>query len=251
MLDDLEALRIQLEWGVDECLLDAPLDRFATVTTVAPPRVPAPRTAARPAMAAADLARQVAAAAPDLRALHAAMDAFDACALRHTASTTVAPSGDAAAGLVLIGEAPGPDDDRAGEAFSGAAGAAMDRVLGSAGFSRADLLLALMVPWRPPGGRAVNESELAACLPFLHRMLVMVRPRRIVLMGAGPHRAFAAGGSTLRKDRGTWASIAIPGLEPLPALTMLAPDAWMSSPVNKQATWTDMLNLRAAVNNAA
>ena len=259
-LDTLASLRLQIEWGADDALLEAPTDRFAAPPAriaPAPPR-PAERLAPRPtptlvppapaAAAPAAAATAAAAGAPDLAALHAALDAFDACPLRSTATTTVAPSGNPAAGLVLVAEAPGPDDDRAGHAFSGPAGARLDRVLASAGLARTDLLLTLMVPWRPPGGRPVSDAELALCLPFFHRLLALVRPRRLVLMGAGPYRALAGDDPGFRKARGTWRDIALPGLDrPIPALTILAPDIWLGTAASKQSIWTDLLTLRAAL----
>jgi uracil-DNA glycosylase family 4 len=250
-MDGLAALRLQIEWGADEALQDLPIDRFMPAPTHAPtPAAPAAsaRRPASPTLAAlADapaLAAQAAAAATDLAALHAALDGFDACPLRATASRTVAPSGNPHAGLVLLAEAPGPEDDRSGQAFSGEAGAQMDRILRSAGLSRDNLLLALLTPWRPPGGRPANEAELALCLPFLHRLLVLTRPRRLVLMGAGPIRALTDAENGRRRPRGKWTQVVIPGLDaPIPALAMLPPDQWLNSPANKQGTWSDLLSL--------
>lgn len=251
-IDDLAALRLQLEWGVDDALLDTPTDRFAPLSPRAEPALRnqplAPRPLRAPLATGPALATQAAAASPDLAALHAALDAFTTCPLRTTATTTVAPSGNPAAGLVLIGEAPGPDDDRAGRTFSGPAGDRIDRILRTAALGRDDLLLALMVPWRPPGGRPVNEAELALCLPFLHRLLALLNPRRLVLMGAGPYRALTGDEAGFRKARGKWTPVTIPGLDtPIPALPTLAPDIWLGSPTNKQTIWTDLLTLRTAL----
>ena len=88
------------------------------------------------------------------------------------------PAGSANARLVLIADAPGNDDDRSGTAFSGPAGVTIERVMGSIGLTRADMLLTTLVPWRPPGNRPPSESEIQACLPFLHRLLMIVQPRR-------------------------------------------------------------------------
>jgi DNA polymerase len=253
-MDDLAALRLMIDWGADEALSDSPVDRFvapAVAVPTAPPlqqRIPA-AISAPSATAPAQAATDAAANAPDLAALHAAMDAFIACPLRGTASTTVAPTGNAAAGLLLIYETPGPDDDRSGQALSGAAGVRIDRVLASVGLDRSKFMAAPMVPWRPPGGRPVNDTELALCLPFLRRLLVLARPRHVVLLGAGPYRVLAASYSgaqdgSFRKARGKWTDISIDELDvPVPALTMLQPDLWLSNAANRQATWTDLLIL--------
>ena len=243
-MDDLAALRLQIEWGADEALLDAPLDRFAPARPALAPAVARPSLGASVALASGPAPS----AATTLAELHQALDGFDACPLRATASTTVAPSGNPAAGLVLVGEAPGPDDDRSGQAFSGPPGQALDRVLASAGLGREALLLTLLVPWRPPGGRPANEAEIAQCLPFLHQLLALTRPRHLVLMGAGPLRALLPEAGGLRQVRGRWIETVIPGIPaPVPTLPVLAPDQWLKNPAGRQAIWADLLLLRDAL----
>ena len=187
-------------------------------------------------------AAQAAAAASTLAELQAAVAGFDACPLRAMASNTVAPSGNPAAGLVLIGDAPSPDDDRSGHAYSGTLGDAVDRVLASAGLSRERLLLTYLVPWRPPGGRPLNEGEIATCLPFLHRLLTLARPRRIAVLGGVALKALALDAPDIRRPRGRWTELAVP--DPLPALPMLAASQWLGSPTDKEATWRHVLTLR-------
>lgn len=240
-MDDLAALRLLVEWGADEALLDAPVDRFGpAAAAIAAPALRAPPILVRPAPA---VPGSGALDAPDLAALHAALDALGH-PLRGTASTTVAPSGNPAAGLVLVGEAPGPEDDRSGQAYSGPAGQVLDRVMGSAGLGRDQALLTFLVPWRPPGGRPPSEGEIAACLPYLHRLLALVRPRVVVLMGGGPLRVMAGNAGGSRRARGKWTEIVVPGLDrPISALPMLPPDQVLGSAASKQGTWADMLSL--------
>lgn len=236
-MDDLAALRLQIEWGADESLAEAPVNQFTPASPTA-----RPLALVRPALPTP--APAVPAAILDLAALQAALETFEACPLHATASTTVAPSGNPTAGLVFIGEAPGPDDDRSGHAFSGGPGAMLDRVLASAGLDRTHLLLAHLVPWRPPGGRPVNDHEVALCLPFLHRLLALTRPRHVVLLGNGPLRALTGHAAGLRQARGRWTAVPVPGMEEsVPALPMLSPDTWLKTAGNKQNTWTDLLTL--------
>ena len=240
-MHDLAALRLQLEWGADEALLDTPVDRFAVAPAAAIVR-PVARTVPRAVAPGSSLA-----GVADLAALHAAIDASDS-PLRATASNTVGPSGNPAAGLVLIGEAPGPDDDRSGQAYSGRPGQVLDRVLGSAGLSRDELLLAFLVPWRPPGGRPPNEGEIAASLPFIHRLLALTRPRRIVLMSGLALKALTGDASGIRRARGKWVAVTVPGMAaPVPALPMLPPELWLGSAGARSGTWADLLTLRAAL----
>lgn len=239
-MDSLAALRLQVEWGADEALDAEPRDHFrpAPPTPVAAPG-PLPARPAAPARTGmAELA--------DFDALHAALDAFDGCPLRATATTTVRPDGNPSAGLVLVAEAPGADDDRAGTAFAGVVGQTLDRILRSAGFDRTGLLLCHLVPWRPPGGRAPTEAEVQACLPFLLRLLQLARPTRLVLLGAAPVKALLGHQDGIRRLRGRWLAASMPGFaDPVPTLPMLATDQWLRTPAAKRDLWADLLTLRA------
>lgn len=247
-LDSLAALRLQLEWGADEALADAPVDWLhaapAPAVADAPRRVlaRAEPVALRPAPAPASINVD----AGSLEALHDALRAFTGCPLRATATHTVRPSGNPASGLLLVGEAPSADDDRTGHAFSGQPGQVLDRVLGSAGLDRTRVFLTTLVPWRPPGSRPPTEAEVQACLPFLMRLIALVQPARIVLLGAGPVRAFLGASDGVRKLRGKWQDAVVNGTV-LPALPMLPLDQWLRSPTAKRDTWTDLLTLRAAL----
>lgn len=247
-LDSLQALRLQVEWGADEALADSPLDRLSP----APAHLDGPhRLLTRPEPALV-VPRPIAEAAPiaaeTLDALHDALAAFTGCPLRAMATTTVRPSGNPAAGLVAIGEAPGADDDRTGHAFSGQSGQVLDRVLGSAGLDRTNLLLTTLVPWRPPGSRAPTEAEVSACLPFLMRLLTLARPTRLVLLGAAPVRTLLGSTEAPRRLRGRWQAAQCNGLDVL-ALPMLPLDHWLRNPGSKRDTWADLLALRSVIIN--
>lgn len=282
----LALLRLQLDWGADEALGEMPLDRragqgeampaalgageadaapgaAAPIRAVPAPLTPAPLTPAAPAPAAparpaarlatgatAGAALEAAAGAAtevtDLDALHRALDGLHQHPLRATATRTVRPAGRTQAGLLLLADAPGAEDDRAGEAFSGAPGQVLDRVLASAGLGRERMLLAHLVPWRPPGGRPPSPEEIAPLLPFLHRLLVLAAPARLVLAGAAARRALAPAAGRVRA--GDWIEASGPALpRPLPALVMPPPEQWLLNARSREATWTGLLALRAAL----
>lgn len=254
MLDDLAALRLQLDWGVDEALGEVPLDRLGveppavTLRVIGRPVMRAVMRAVAPSPALPAGAAASVAALVDLAAVHAALDGFRAHPLRATASATVPPGGNIAAGLVILGDAPGADDDRSGQAFSGKTGALLDRVFGAAGLGRERAMLTFLLPWRPPGGRAPNDAEVALVLPYLHRTLALVRPRHLVLLGEVALRTLVEPGATLRGHRGRWTEVSVPGLEaPVPALPMLAPERWLQSPATRQQSWADLLMLGEAL----
>jgi DNA polymerase len=173
---------------------------------------------------------------------------FDACALRDTAASLVFADGDEAAGLMLVGDVPGPDEDRAGRPFVGPAGALLDRMLASIGVGRDSIRLAMLVPWRPPGGRPPSETEIALCLPFLLRHVALVGPRRLVLLGPQVSRALLPTTGSRRRARGAWVDLAVPGLEALiPALPTASPAALLASPAGRRAAWADLRALRRAL----
>jgi len=257
-MDDLAALRLQIEWGADEALDNEPRDHFRPTlkptlgpTLQAPfaPTLSAPAAPTRAVMPVAARSQAVATAAATLAELHTALDGFDGCALRATATTTVRPDGNPTARLVLIAEAPGADDDRTGIAFAGLAGQTLDRMLRSIALGRDSMLLTHLVPWRPPGGRAPTEAEIQVCLPFLLRLLHLVRPDQLILLGSAPVRALTGNSDSIRRLRGRWLEAALPGFDaPIPALPMLPSDQWLRSPAAKRDSWADLLALRHSLN---
>ena len=196
------------------------------------------------ARTAAERATQAAAGAHTLAELRAAIADFDGCALRDTASNLVFAEGDPSSGLLFIGDAPSADDDRSGMPFSGAAGAYLDRMLGSIGLARAGLLLSPLIPWRPPGDRPPSPAELAICLPFLFRLVTLAAPRRLVLLGPLAAKALL-GQSSRRRPRGAWLDIAIPGVsQTLPALPTFAPGELVRNFRDRRSAWADLRLLR-------
>ena len=252
----VEALCLQYEWGADEALLDAPQDRRVS----APPPSPQSQPMAAPAAAPTRLAvkqatlpagpaeaAERAAACQTLEELKAALNAFTGCALRDTATQLVFADGAEDAQLIIVGEAPGAEEDRAGRPFVGPAGQLLDRMLASIGLDRGKVRIINSVPWRPPGNRAPSESEIAICLPFLHRHIALVRPLGLLALGAVATKTLLpeAGGSGIRRLRGTWRTAQITGLEaPLPCLPSYHPAYLLRTPLAKSESWQDFLTLR-------
>jgi len=259
----LAALRLQLAWGADEALADAPQDRLRPPPPLPPslpisPAAPLPGKAAAggqpPALSrafrhgdgeAAARAWELAAQATSREALRAAIAGFDGCALAATATNLVFSDGNPNAGLVLIGEAPGAEEDRTGLPFVGAAGQLLDAMLASIGLDREKVLILNVLPWRPPGNRTPSDEEIAICLPFLLRHLALVRPLRLVLLGALSTRALTGRSEGIRRLRGRWTEVSVPGLEaPVPALPTYHPAYLLRTPAAKRKAWADLLALR-------
>ncbi len=274
-MDDLAALRWQVEIGADEAIAPAPVDRLARaeaprpvqpaalpVAPADPPAAPfsppastaAPRSVAAtlPVAPAARRAAEIAAAATTREALRAALAAFDGCALAATATNLVFADGNPDSGLMLVGEGPGAEEDRAGLPFVGPSGKLLDRMLASIGLDRTRFLITNLIPWRPPGNRNPTDAEVAICLPFLMRHIALVRPRRLVLLGAAATQAVTGSKSGIRSVRGSWQNVAILGLEnPVPALPMLHPAYLLRSPGAKREAWADLISLRRALDQDA
>jgi DNA polymerase len=245
-MDIIGALKLQIEWGADETLEDTAVDRTKPAAP-APAARPMPAAIAPPPVrGAVSRAEEVAAAANTVEALRHALENFADCPLAATATNLVFADGNAQAGLVLVGEAPGAEEDFSGRPFVGASGQLLDRMLASIDLSRErDLLITNLIPWRPPGNRPPTDTEIATCLPFLLRHLTLLRPRLIVTLGALSTRALTGKDDGIRRLRGRWQKVSVPGLpEPIPTLPMLHPAYLLRTPGAKKDTWTDLIALR-------
>jgi len=240
-------LALQSDWGAEDALLDTPQDRTAAPTPlVAAPRPVPMRPPARILpIAPAPAPTPAGSGARDLAGLRAALEAFDECGLKRTATQLVFADGSEAARIMLIGEAPGAEEDRAGRPFVGPAGQLLDRMLESIGLDRSRVRIVNVVPWRPPGNRTPSETEIAQCLPFLHQHIALVRPVVLLLLGAVAVKAILGGKEGITRIRGTWKSADIPGLErPVRALPTFHPAYLLRQPQAKRQAWSDLMRLR-------
>lgn len=271
----IAALRLQLDWGADEALAALPLDRTAGTAdkparAEASPPAEAHPTEARPAESATAEARPVAAragrappptaaraaelaaGATSLTGLRAAMAAFDGSPLRETATNLVYADGVPEAGLMLIGEAPGADEDRLGRPFVGVSGQLLDRMLASVGMSRErDFYITNILPFRPPGNRTPTDAEIAVFLPFILRHIELARPRRLVLLGGVAAKALLRSREGITRLRGRWHEVLIPPDMSLPALATLHPAYLLRTPSAKRDAWADLLLLRRTIDEHA
>ncbi len=254
-MDELALLRLQIEWGADEALTDAPVNwlvaREALTVVASAPAIPPPRPIAAVAaplakpVGIAARAAEIAAAAQTREALRAALEAFDGCGLSVTATNLVFADGNPDAGLMFIGEAPGAEEDRAGLPFVGPSGRFLDRMLVSIGLDRGRFLITNLIPWRPPGNRNPTDAEVLLCLPFLLRHIVLTRPRHLVLLGSLATKALTGSTAGIRRMRGRWLDLEIPGLpDPVPTLPMFHPAYLLRTSGAKRDAWADLISLR-------
>jgi DNA polymerase len=263
--DDREAalalLRWYVEMGADEAIGFEPADWFAPPpasrplpATPTPIRGQSPRSvpaAPPPALTeslgeAAQSARRLASGAESVAALAALVGQFDGCPLRRTATNTVFIDGNPAAPVMIIGEAPGADEDRIGRPFVGRAGQLLDRMLEAIGLDRSGVLITNVIYWRPPGNRTPTAAEIASCLPFVFRLIALVHPNVLVLSGGTAAGALLGQSQGITRLRGRWFALAVPGLDqPVPTLPMFHPSFLLRTPERKREAWRDLLSLRA------
>lgn len=245
-----------LDWyragGVDAAMGEEPVDRFALARAPvaggggSAPAQPAP--AARPlpesAMAADPAeARALAKEARTLEELRAILDAYEGCALKFRATQLVFADGNPEAKVMLIGEAPGAEEDRTGRPFVGRSGQLLDRMLAAIGLDRTGVYIANTVPWRPPGNRNPTPEEMALCLPFLHRQVELVAPSIVVTLGGPATQTIFGTKEGILKTRGRWREVGI-GTHVAQGLATLHPAYLLRTPSAKALAWKDMLSLR-------
>lgn len=256
--DTLATLNWLVEAGADEAVAEKPVNRLAAKAPVAPmpvasprpaarPRTPTPARAPAPSLLADDAiggAMAAAASATSLAELRAALEAFDGCALKRTATNTVFADGVAQAPVMLIGEAPGRDEDRSGKPFVGRAGQLLDKMLASIGLDRkANAYITNVINWRPPDNRDPSPEEAAACLPFLRRHIELANPQIIILLGAVAARHVVGVSDGIMKLRGRWMEYRVED-RMVPLMPTLHPAYLLRQPAHKKLAWRDLQAVR-------
>lgn len=187
-------------------------------------------------------ARMLASAAGTLEELRAALAGFEGCALKDTAMNLVFADGNPDSGVMLIGEAPGEDEDRRGLPFVGQSGKLLDRMLACIGLDRESAYITNILPWRPPGNRKPHPGEILACLPFVERHVELVRPKAILLLGGTSASALLNSTTGITRLRGRWFDYAPPGVTaPIPTLATYHPAYLLRQPAQKRDAWRDLL----------
>lgn len=223
----------------------------------APPRPAPPRPSAQLAPAARafpasspdvsqQAARTAAAAVTSLAGLEAALQSFDGCGLKATAKNLCLYRGAERARVMMIGEAPGRDEDLAGKPFVGPAGQLLDRMLASIGLSEANVHITNIVYWRPPGNRTPTPQEAIVCRPFLDRQVALVEPDFVIPLGGAAAKHILDVSEGIMRLRGRWQSAVIGG-RTLQVLPTLHPAYLLRTPAAKRLAWRDLLLLKAAL----
>jgi DNA polymerase len=197
--------------------------------------------------AAEAAARTLAASAADLAALRSALERFDGCALKRTATQLVFEDGVPGSRVMFVGEAPGGDEDRIGRPFVGRAGQLLDRMLQAIGLDRQRVYIANVVPWRPPGNRTPTPQETQACLPFIRRQIELAAPEFLVCLGGSATQTLLGVREGITRARGNWYAYDCENGRTIRAIAMLHPAYLLRQPALKRQAWADMRALARAL----
>ncbi len=283
-LAGLEAvLDFYVEAGVDAALDEIPHDRFAeealhsqgkvsrsqpeiplhreqgaggspvAFSVQTPARTASPLAASQPPISvlpeqAVNDARERAASATTLDELERILASFDGCALKFGAKNLVFADGSPNGRVMLVGEAPGADEDRLGRPFVGRSGQLLDLMLAAIGLDRSGVYIANVIPWRPPGNRTPTPQEVAICKPFIVRQIELAAPDILVTLGGPATQALLDIREGILKTRGRWFSYQARE-KSIQVLAALHPAYLLRQPLQKRLAWRDMLALRQSLDN--
>jgi DNA polymerase len=271
MQETLKTLQWYVDAGVDEAIEENPRNYFVQGAGVreqgsgiseqeiesiekhtlplAPdprPQIPASLPLHHSLAAAIAEARRLADAADSLDGLKAAVEGFEGCAIKRTATHTVFCDGNAQARLMLIGEAPGAQEDARGIPFCGPSGQLLDKMIAAIGYDRTTAYITNTVFWRPPGNRQPNTEELAICRPFVERHIALIDPALLVLVGGTATKALLDTEQGITRLRGKRYALRTPYRDKeYPVAIIYHPSYLLRQPAQKRAAWADLLAIKA------
>jgi uracil-DNA glycosylase family 4 len=209
------------------------------------PAQPLPPKAAVPDGAQAALARELAAQSSTLDELREHIARFEGCNLKFTAKNTVFADGNPDAAVMLVGEAPGRDEDVEGLPFVGRSGQLLDRMLAAIGLDRNSVYIANVIPWRPPGNRTPTPHETEICRPFIERQIELAGPKLLITLGGPSAKLLLNTVDGILRLRGNWRSHLTASGVAIPTMPTLHPAYLLRNPAHKKLAWRDFLEVKA------
>ena len=237
-----------VESGQNEVLSELPQNRFSDpdlipkVLKVAPSKKVVTEAKIHPPT---DLnSTEIANMASTLLELRDSIIAFDGCSLKNTAMNAVFGDGDEKSDIMVIGEAPGADEDREGLPFVGMSGKLLNKMLHSIGLARSQVYITNIIPWRPPGNRPPTIRETATCLPFVQRHIELINPKVLILAGGTASKTLLVRKEGIMRLRGRWFEYQKNDKTTIPAISIFHPAFLLRSPAQKINAWKDLLAIR-------
>lgn len=250
-------LSIYKDAGVDEVISPMPHDRFREIEDTLSPAPLSLQEQKGPPIAplispkvAHSTANTSAQSAQTLEELKAALMAFEGCALKYTATNLVFGDGNPKARVMLIGEAPGADEDRLGLPFVGQSGQLLDKMFAAIGLTRKEFYITNIIPWRPPGNRQPTPAEADACLPFVRRHIDLVSPDFLILVGGTATKTLLGGRDGIMRLRGSWKDYTSEVGKKMKVIAIFHPAYLLRSPGQKREVWLDLIKIKHSLINA-
>ncbi len=194
-------------------------------------------------------ARDICSKASNLDELKGILQNFDGCNLKNTAANTVFGDGSSQARIMLIGEAPGADEDRIGRPFVGRCGKLLDKMFSAMQLNRNDCYITNVLPWRPPGNRTPTDEEIAVCLPFLKRQIELIQPDFLLLLGGIALKSVMDVSDSISRTRGKWLEYKISDNKTAQVLATYHPSYLLRSSAQKAKVWVDLIRLKKEFEN--
>lgn len=238
--------------GVDEIISDNSHNRFLEMEETlglgsSPPPIKQVNSSSIPLISPKivnETANKSASSAQTLEELKEALMAFEGCALKHTAINLVFGDGNPKARVMLIGEAPGADEDRQGLPFVGQSGQLLDKALSFIGLTRQNFYITNTIPWRPPGNRQPTPGETEACLPFVKRHIDLVGPDFLILVGGTAAKTLLGGQDGIMRLRGSWKTYTSQAGKNMKVIAIFHPAYLLRSPAQKREFWLDLIKIK-------
>jgi len=192
---------------------------------------------------------------PDLKAINNLddlkdyMSKFKGCELYKSATNMVFSDGNKSSQIMLIGEAPGHDEDVQGKPFVGRSGKLLNKMLEAIGLSRDTVYIANIVPWRPPNNRRPTEEEINICLPFIRKHIELIAPKVLMLLGSTATYALLRNKEGITKIRGKWVDMEFGKLK-VPTLPSFHPAFLLRQPAQKKYSWEDLKMLKKKIDES-
>ena len=169
--------------------------------------------------------------------------------LKNNAKKMVLYDGNLNSNLMIIGEAPGQEEDEQGVPFVGRAGQLLNKMLSAINLDRKDIYITNVVPWRPPQNRTPTDQEILEFLPFLQRQIEIIKPKILYILGTTAAKAILSSPQSLGKLRGKWYEYKTLNLaSPIDVLVSYHPAFLLRSPNYKKEAWSDLQMLQKKLN---
>jgi uracil-DNA glycosylase, family 4 len=238
-------------WSEHKITINAPSPaKPAAAQAQSPAAMPTASDAPLGTAEAVVAAEALAAKANTLEELRTALAGFDGLSIVKTAQNLVFADGVAGSDLMIIGEAPGREEDEKGLPFVGQSGQLLDRILAAIGRNRENTYISNIVNWRPPGNRKPTPGEIDICRPFIMKHIALAQPKAIVLMGDTAGKAMLPVTTGITKYRGQWHDISPgEGFTPIPMVASFHPAFLLRSPARKREVWLDFLAVKTRLSS--